>query len=164
MMKSEQTAGEYDRGRLCLVSLMAMLLCGAVIGCAGGSPGEESEGHEFPAHRPTSYEQLVAELERRCGEAAAEAGSTAEVSELQDLIGWIVEFAADSELRKADFEKAASLGRRLQQLSQAGGLAGEQRGQVLEVLRDLRELVPRSRDLNAQQATEVNSASGQGGR
>jgi hypothetical protein len=101
----------------------------AVVGC--GSHEEHHEDHHedehlehfVPAHKPADYAALVEQLENRISKqsqvsgsgegTAATAQSATERQELIDIVGWIPELAADSELRKQEFETAVSAGVRL---------------------------------------------------
>lgn len=135
--------------RLCCPSLLLAFACLAT-GCGQGAMEVEEEAHhEFPPHRPSSYEHLVSELERRVALHQAEGSKAWDDSELRDLVGWIPEFAADSELKRQDFEAAAKLGLELQvQLSAGGVISGDRVQSVGDVLSGLRDLVERSRDPN----------------
>ncbi|MFO1002023.1 MAG: hypothetical protein U0936_16945 [Planctomycetaceae bacterium] len=97
----------------------------AVIGCNSQEAQHEDEHleHFVPAHKPTDYAALVDQLETRIaqqtqstgsGDGTPTAGQSAtQRQELMDIIGWIPELAADSELQKKDFEMAVSAGAKL---------------------------------------------------
>ena len=97
----------------------------AVVGCGSHDDHHEDEHleHFVPAHKPANYTALVEQLENRIAQQTptSESGekttaadqSATERQELIDIIGWIPELAADSELRKQDFETAVSAGARL---------------------------------------------------
>lgn len=129
---------------LCCLLLALPLLSGCV---QSSIEGEEEAHHEFPPHRPSSFEQLVSELEQRVTQHQLQGSIPGDDSELQDLVGWIPEFAADSELKRQDFDNAVSLGRQLQpELADGGVLSGDRAERVGKSLQGLRELVVRSRD------------------
>ncbi len=101
-------------------SLMAALLLTLCmisnIGCGDGE--EQHLEHFIPAHKPKSFGELVEQIFARV-EAAASAESDVDATvlkELKDIIEWIPELAADSDLRKADWEHAVAIGVRLQAL------------------------------------------------
>lgn len=133
--------------RLSLLVLVSPL----VAGCGPSAlEGEEEAHHEFPPHRPGSYEQLVSDIEQRVTKHQAAGNAPGDDSELQDLAGWIPEFAADSELKRQDFDRAVNLARQLQpELAGGGVLSGDRAERVGKSLQGLRELVLSSRDPNA---------------
>ena len=95
--------------------LLLVLVSPLVAGCGPSAvEGEEEAHHEFPPHRPSSYEQLVSDLEQRVTGHQAAGSDPGDDTELRDLAGWIPEFAADSELKRQDFGEAVRLARRLQ--------------------------------------------------
>ena len=80
--------------------------------------GEEDEHleHFIPPHKPQKFRELVEELSKRVTHlSGATDPSAAELQELRDIIDWIPELAADSELLKADWELAERTGKELQQ-------------------------------------------------
>jgi hypothetical protein len=80
--------------------------------------GEEDEHleHYIPPHKPQNFRELVEQLSKRVTRlAGATDPSAAELQELRDIIDWIPELAADSELLKADWELAERTGKELQQ-------------------------------------------------
>ena len=131
--------------------LLLVLVSPLVAGCGPSAvEGEEEAHHEFPPHRPRSYEQLVSDLEQRVTGHQAAGSDPGDDTELRDLAGWIPEFAADSELKRQDFGEAVRLARRLQpELASGGSLSGDRAERVRQLLEGLRELVSRSRDPNA---------------
>jgi hypothetical protein len=102
----------------------------AVVGC--GSHDDHHDAHHdehhhdehlehfVPAHKPADFAALVEQLEKRIAQQTPTSGSGEEKSEsaqsaeerqeLIDILGWIPELAADSELRKQEFETAVSAG------------------------------------------------------
>lgn len=100
-----------------------------VVGCGAEEDHHEDHHHDehmehfVPAHKPADYAALVEQLEKRIaqqspspgdseGAPAADQSATAR-QELIDIIGWIPELAADSELRKQEFETAVAAGKSL---------------------------------------------------
>jgi hypothetical protein len=80
--------------------------------------GEEDEHleHFIPPHKPQTFRELVDELSKRVTHlSGATDPSSAELQELRDIIDWIPELAADSDLLKADWELAERTGKELQQ-------------------------------------------------
>lgn len=88
----------------------AWLVLASVLGCGQASMDvEEGAHHDFPPHRPVSYEQLVSELERRVTLHQTGGSDPWAEAELRDLVNWLPEFAADSELKRQDFDEAVQL-------------------------------------------------------
>ena len=101
----------------------------AFVGCGSDEDHHEDHHHDehlehfVPAHKPADYAALVEQLEKRIAQQSASSGSSegapaADQSatarqELIDIIGWIPELAADSELRKQDFDTAVAAGKSL---------------------------------------------------
>ena len=114
----------YFRLQGSAVLLMLLSLSGGLIGCgrsdepgAGAVSGNavSEEGHEHhhhhrPSHKPDSLQELPTELRWRL--SADESGrvnpSRRRLRQVQDIVGWIPELAADSELRRAGFEQAVA--------------------------------------------------------
>ena len=143
----------------------------AIVGCGShdehhGDDHREDEHleHFVPAHKPADYGALVDQLEKRiakqlqptgAGEGIKDAAQSAiarqestERQELRDIIGWIPEMAADSELRMKEFEAAVSAGTRL---NVALGLAKQTDGwspvdssMIPKLLEELKALVSKS--------------------
>lgn len=149
------------KGMLVLMACASLTLW--LVGCGsrddhGDHEEDEHLEHFVPAHKPADYSALVEQLERRIaqqppfsdsGDGAAEANQSAEArQELIDIIGWIPELAADSELRKAEFEAAVSAGKQLnialgfQKPAQSAEPFDQ--SEILKLLEELKALVPKS--------------------
>ena len=82
--------------------------------------GHHDEDHEHlehfvPPHKPASFEELVSQLAFRCETvpklaAADEKEFQKRSVELRDIIQWIPELSADSNLKRQEFETAVSAG------------------------------------------------------
>ncbi len=103
-----------------------IILIGCALSLSGcGSSAESHEGehleHFVPAHKPNSFGDVMDQLSLRVAQLArggelrggSDEGHATALQELSDIIGWIPELAADSELMKADFESAVATGNRL---------------------------------------------------
>lgn len=119
---------------------------------------EEHLEHFVPAHKPADFEAMVNQLSERLpalaaawGTGDAEKNATLR-SELQDILGWIPELAADSELRRKDFELAVETGTQLTAWFVKNFREGTKQGPDMKpmgpLLESLRKLVPASRTLS----------------
>jgi hypothetical protein len=148
--------------------LMAFVgLAVAISGCGSSdehAKDEHSEDehleHFVPAHKPADYAAMVEQLEKRIGQqppssavsgdgaSAADRSVTAR-QELIDIIGWIPELAADSELRKQEFETAVSAGAGLSVAlgfeRPAEGTKAVDQSSIPKLLDELKALVSKSK-------------------
>ena len=144
--------------------LAAMLICVITTGC-GSSDGDlhhddhnDQDDHEHlehfvPAHKPKDFAELVDQLALRLPQLATttDGGSesaTTSRRELADIIGWIPELAADSELKKAGFESAVATANKLAKILE-GTTAGANTKTVdvavyEPMIKELRQLIPES--------------------
>lgn len=145
-------------GMLLLMTWTGLSL--AIVGCGSSDDHHEDEHleHFVPAHKPADYSTLVEQLDKRIaqqlqlsdsGAGAVESSPTATArQELIDIIGWIPELAADSELRKAEFEAAVSAGTRLSHAlgfeNPAESTAPVDQSMIPTILEELKALVPKS--------------------
>lgn len=125
----------YRRLQGSAVLLMLLSLSGGLIGCgrsdepgagavsgnAVSEEGHEHHHHHHPSHKPDSFQELPTELRWRLSadESGRVSPSRRRLRQLQDIVGWIPELAADSELRRAGFEQAVAQQRVLQQVLDA---------------------------------------------
>ena len=137
--------------------LIALLCCAmGIVGCgeAKQSPDDEHLEHFVPAHKPKDFGELVEQLALRVPQWASAASPGGDddhamaVQEMSDIIGWIPELAADSELIKADFESAVATGNKLSAVySERIGSTNAKAIDVAEfepLIEELRKLVPKS--------------------
>jgi hypothetical protein len=116
---------------------------------------EEHEDHEHlehfvPPHKPASFEELITQLFFRCETLpklaeADDAEFQKRSAELRDILNWIPELAADSNLKRKGFESAIADGQTLLQSFQASqGGKTLRMTDVQESLERLKALVPDS--------------------
>lgn len=116
---------------------------------------EDHEDHEHlehfvPPHKPASFEELVSQLFFRCETlpnlaAADDAEFQKRSAELRDILNWIPELAADSNLKRSGFETAIADGKTLLQFFEASQSGKTLRmADVQEPLERLKALVPDS--------------------
>ncbi|MFM9194406.1 MAG: hypothetical protein ACKOWG_01435 [Planctomycetia bacterium] len=88
-----------------------------VTGCAGPAGDHAEEAHAVPAHHPRTFRRAVAEIGRR-GAALSNGGldpasQERERLELLDIVRWLPELAADTELGRRDWERVRDAARDL---------------------------------------------------
>lgn len=119
--------------RRCQLLMLAGLMC-LLSGCGPGTDdrgeaavaGKAEHGHEHghehhhhrPAHKPDDFQELAGELRRRLSPDAAGVArpSRRRLQQLREIVGWIPELAADSDLRRVGFEQAVAQQANLQRV------------------------------------------------
>lgn len=87
-------------------NLIAVGLLVGTPGCTGDSTPKESHfevDHEVAAHWPDGLADLCAKLRGYLGADAAEL-TPQQRTEIEDLVGWVGEVAADTNMREADWD------------------------------------------------------------
>ena len=143
---------------------IAFISCAvSIAGCGTSAESHEDEHHDghlehfVPAHKPKTFTDLVDQLALRAptlndasqpndGDASLPTG----LQEFSDIIGWIPELAADSELLKADFESAVAAGNKLA-AAFAETLGPQSTKQFVPasiepLIEEFRKLIPKSQD------------------
>jgi len=108
----------------CCIALISCAI--SLAGCGSSAESHEDEHHDehlehfVPVHKPKTFADLVDQLALRAPQLKAGiqpgdsgGGHATALQEFSDIIGWIPELAADSELMKADFESAVATGNKL---------------------------------------------------
>ena len=85
-------------------SLTGLLLALSLPGCSGEEEAAHLE-HSVPAHKPHSFAEAVEELIRR-SQQVNPVQNPREFEELRDIVRWIPELAADSDLPEPDWTTA----------------------------------------------------------
>lgn len=131
-------------------SFIAASICVVIIaGCGGGGDPEQQEHahHEFPDHRPANFKAAVSAISQRSWELANRGGKVGslEFGHFIDIINWVPEMAADSDLRKADWEKARDASEKMRSLVLASDLDIKQlEGVVADELAVLKSLIKKA--------------------
>lgn len=101
--------------RVWLANLLLGLVFGSATGCLS-SPVEEVE-HHAPAHRPATFVEAVARLPQLHDELVAESqrapDTLSALDELRDIVRWLPELAADSDLKEAAWNQVRRHSREL---------------------------------------------------
>ncbi len=74
-------------------------------GCGQKPEADSRLEHEHPPHQPHSFADAVEEIGRRSANPSLEGDAQAK-HELDDILNWTPDLAADTNLRKADWERA----------------------------------------------------------
>ena len=101
-----------------LTLTMTFLLLTSLSGCGTSEHADAHDDHHHlehfvPHHKPANFAEAVDEIEHRAEHLSEHAGhghddEAEEFQELVDIINWIPELAADSDLNEADWNKANS--------------------------------------------------------
>ena len=87
----------------CRSALPLLLATAAVLaGCGTTTDSEARLEHHVPAHKPATFRAALHELQRR--DPTASGADPLPVSELRDIVGWLPELAAETDLPRADWE------------------------------------------------------------
>jgi len=80
----------------------------------------EQHDHERPAHKPSNLSDAVDELTRRFARLRAPSArdTTTELNEWRDIVRWLPELAADSDLPKAQWDQLHATAQDLAQLNE----------------------------------------------
>lgn len=116
--------------------MLLLLLACCVLGCGGGEHHEDDEeDHHIPPHRPANLSAAVSQLEERPAallKAIESKDSSAETlfSELRDIVRWVPEIAADSDMTKQPWDEVHAAALKLEQLlpAQVTGFAALKAG------------------------------------
>ena len=98
--------------------MFTFLLLPGLCGCGGSEVADAHDDdhhleHFVPHHKPANYAEAVEEIEHRAQHLSDHAGhghadEAEEFQELLDIVNWLPELAADSDLNEADWNKANS--------------------------------------------------------
>ena len=149
---------------------IALIICAiSLSGCGSSAESHEDEHHDehlehfVPAHKPNTFANLVDQLATRASQlkeanqpgdslSGSDSGSghATALQEFSDIIGWIPELAADSELMKADFESAVATGNKLTaafaETLEPRNTKPFDAATIQPLIEELRKLVPQSQD------------------
>jgi len=84
------------------------------VGCdSTGDRDSERLEHVSPPHKPRAFPALVVALRERISALSRGNPSTEDLDQLSDVIRWIPELAAETDLRRKEWDVAAEVSRRL---------------------------------------------------
>ncbi len=152
--------------------LLAVASVGALGGCGqgkskSGSDAEEEAGHAYehhnPPHKPRDFPRGLAALHQRCAELFKSSTPKSpqeqkEFDKLVDIVNWLPELAADSDLNRAEWDRvnehSKQLGRDVDEYAR-GGLGPSDariRQRIESDLQALDEVVRRHPDMFGQKS------------
>lgn len=93
---------------VCLLTVMpALMLCG----CGSSNSEDEHHAHVIPAHRPEFFPDAVETIEKSLSEL--DSWTKEQHEELRDIIVWLPELAAETDLKKADWDSVNAISKQL---------------------------------------------------
>lgn len=116
----------------CCTAILCLMGCSSDANHSDGAAEghlEHDHDHGMPDDKPATFAEAVHQLPRRHRRVAAEfrAGHAAhaaeQIHELRELIGWLPELAADTNLKQADWDAVQQLSQRMEGLVRTWGLA-----------------------------------------
>lgn len=96
-------------------SLLFTTIVLVTLGCSKTAE-EEHHGHVIPEHKPLSYRDAISQLDARWAKLQSGEATPEEKQELTDIVRWLPEIAADSDLRRQQWEIVNVSARQLDQL------------------------------------------------
>lgn len=123
------------------VLILAVVMTG---GCAGTAGDHEEDAHALPEHHPRTFRRAVVDVGHRGGVLTSGMleGSQWELQrrQLLDIVHWLPELAADTELGRRDWERvndaARMLARELESIAHAGDQAASRQKTLPTTLAD----------------------------
>jgi len=110
-------SAEYQvpmRPWLWIFQIAVVLLC--AVGCEHDDSEDHLE-HIIPAHKPHNFASCVEQLRLRGEEYYSGELSEAQVDKLRDIVNWVPELAADSDLNRQQWERAQQISKELNDLA-----------------------------------------------
>lgn len=150
-----------DAVRLRRCSWMVGLLLLACSGCnTHEQDGDHQLEHHIPAHKPASFAEAVSELRSRGLAMQGDQATDEENHELLDIINWLPELAADSDLNRSQWEQVRDSVAELRTI--ATDFNDKSHPRWNELIRELDALIPDSDLWKKQKAAQNDSESTSG--
>ena len=145
--------------RGCALLGVTVLILAAVMvgGCAGPAGDHEEDAHALPEHHPRTFRRAVVDISHRGGVLTSGMleGPQLELQrrQLLDIVRWLPELAADTELGRRDWERvndaARDLARELESFKDSGHKASSREttlsatlGEAMAVLAEAERALP----------------------
>ena len=128
-----------------LLGATALILAAVMAGgCAGPAGDHEEDAHALPEHHPRTFRRAVVDIGHRGGVLTSGMLEGPELElqrrQLLDVVRWLPELAADTELGRRDWERvndaARTLARELESLARAGEQAASRQKTLPTTLAD----------------------------
>jgi len=128
-----------------LLGATALILAAVMAGgCAGPAGDHEEDAHALPEHHPRTFRSAVVDIGHRGGVLTSGMLEGPELElqrrQLLDVVRWLPELAADTELGRRDWERvndaARTLARELESLAHAGEQAASRQKTLPTTLAD----------------------------
>jgi hypothetical protein len=128
-----------------LLGATALILAAVMAGgCAGPAGDHEEDAHALPEHHPRTFRRAVVDIGHRGGVLTSGMLEGPELElqrrQLLDVVRWLPELAADTELGRRDWERvndaARTLARELESLAHAGEQAASRQKTLPTTLAD----------------------------
>jgi hypothetical protein len=127
--------------RACRLVVLLMCLPVLLSGCESDVP---EAAHEIPAHKPAGFVEGVDALEQRAVSAAE--WTDQQRQEFQEIVDWLPELAAQTDLVKAEWDRVQAETIRLQEI--LGASPADMTPAALEAsLQELRKLAVRAEEV-----------------
>ena len=126
---------------------LMVCLAVALVGCSSDTDESEHVHHSFPDHKPANLQDAVAAISSRAHVLAHHGGKrqSGEFQEFVEIVKWVPELAADSDLDKTDWESAnAAADRMLSQAESQAVQLADLEDAIGDELKQLRDLVSKA--------------------
>lgn len=129
-----------------LILLQSLLLI-SFSGCDSSPENSDDKlEHLVPLHKPHGFPELVRTLRKRISELSG-TPSQEDLEQLTDIVHWIPEIAAETDLRQKEWDVADSVSRKLSSRFQEVRNSGNFNAAAIHELQELAELLQPLADL-----------------
>lgn len=160
-------------------AMLLLIVCFTAVGCQqqAGTVDDDKLEHVSAAHRPADFADAVAQIGKRNpfdataagdsgagdsggnGANASGSGASLPLSELSDIVVWLPEIAADSDLKKADWNEVQSMAVELESLIAKPNTDSTASGRYVAIVNRLHELIAPSETWKSPAAASTASSS-----
>jgi len=112
------------------------------VGCdTSVNRGSDKLEHVAPAHKPGEFPALVVALRERISALSKGNPSTEDLNQLSDVIHWVPELAAETDLKRKEWDVAVNVSEKLGVQFEAARKSGRFSPDDVKILLDLTELL-----------------------
>lgn len=126
-----------------LICGLLCLLLATMPGChtaAESTAEDEHLEHHIPGYKPASLVAAWDQLKVRLGHLRSDA-TTEEFTELRDIVNWLPELAADSDLKRSQWDEIHAVSKQMESKTSTVTSAVENREQLISLLDQHKELL-----------------------